>query len=594
MEKNSQKQNMLNGAMILLIATALVKIIGALYKMPLTILIGEVGRGYFASAYQIYTPIYAISMAGLPIAVSKLVSQYIATNRFKDAQMVKKVATRLFIITGLVGTSVLLLVSYPYSIYVCKNVGAVYSILMIAPAIFFCCMMSIYRGFYEGTSNMKPTAVSEVVEAIGKLILGLVFSYLILKYGLSRYEAGLTVFGKTVADKSEALSAIYPFAAAGAILGVTIGTVLGFIYLKTRYKIRGDGFTRTQLVNSLEPYSRKDVTKSLIKLAIPMVISSLVLNISNLIDATLIQYCLNKAIDKDYNTIYNMYKASLEASQTLRKDTATYLYGCYFASQDFKNLIPTITLSLGISAIPALSAAYAEKDKGKVRTTIESAMRIVSLIAMPAGFGMAVLAEPILTLVYGGTNSQNLIPIAAPIMSACGYATIFFSLSSPVTNMLQAIGRADVPVKALIGGSLIKVVANIVFVSNPKYNIKGAVIGTIVCYTLICVVEVIALLKLSKTKINYVSVFIKPLGCSALCAIVAFTSYKFLSRIFPVGDISSHFNGMTIASCIAIVLAVIVYFLGLLFSRALSKDDIIMLPKGEKIAKVLEKYKLLG
>ena len=181
---------MLNGAMILLIATALVKIIGALYKMPLTILIGEVGRGYFASAYQIYTPIYAVSMAGLPIAVSKLVSQYIATNRFKDAQMVKKVATRIFILTGLVGTTILLIVAYPYSIYVCHNVGAVYSILMISPAIFFCCMMSTYRGFYEGTSNMKPTAVSEVVEAIGKLILGLVFSYLILKFGLSRYEEG--------------------------------------------------------------------------------------------------------------------------------------------------------------------------------------------------------------------------------------------------------------------------------------------------------------------------------------------------------------------------------------------------------------------
>ena len=594
MSEGNQKQNMLNGAMILLIATALVKIIGALYKMPLTILIGEVGRGYFASAYQIYTPIYAISMAGLPISVSKLVSQYIATNRFKDARMVKKIASRLFLITGIVGTSLLLLVAYPYSKFIAQNMQTIYCIVMIAPAIFFCCMMSIYRGYYEGTSNMKPTAVSEVVEAVGKLILGLAFSYIILKFGLSRYESGLTVFGKTVANKNEALSAIYPFAAAGAILGVTIGTVFGFIYLKTRFKIKGDGFTRAQLVNSLEPYTRKEVTKILIKLAIPMVISSLVLNISNLIDATLIQYCLAKAINKDYDMIYNMYKASLDASGTLKSDTATYLYGCYFASQDFKNLIPTITMSLGISAIPALSAAYAIQDKIKVKSTIESALRIISLISLPAGFGMAVLAEPILTLVYGGTNSQNLIPIAYPIMAACGYATGFFSLSSPITNMLQAIGRADIPVKALIGGSVIKVVANIVFISNPKYNIRGAVIGTIVCYTAICVVEAACLLKLSKTKINFVSVFIKPFACAALCAAVAFMSYKFFARIFPAGDISSHINGMTVSACISIVLAVIVYALGLLFMRALSKDDIIMLPKGEKIAKILEKYKLLG
>ena len=594
MAKADQKQNMLNGAMILIISTAIVKVIGALYKMPLTILIGEVGRGYFASAYQIYTPIYAISMAGLPIAVSKLVSQYIATNRFKDAQTVRVIARRLFIFTGLVGTVLLMLVAYPYSKYVAHNTQTIYCILMIAPAIFFCCMMSTYRGYYEGTSNMKPTAISEIVEATGKLFLGLAFSYLILKFGLLRFENGLTVFGKTVSTKNEALSAIYPFAAAGAIFGVTLGTVMGFIYLSIRFKIKGDGFTRTQLLNSVQPYSRKEVTRTLIRLAIPMVISALVLNISNLIDATLIQYCLAKAITKDYNTIFDMYKTSLTASGTLKEDTATYLYGCYFASQDFKNLIPTITMSLGISAIPALSAAYAMQDKIKVRTTIESAMRIVSLVAMPAGFGMAVLAEPILTLVYGGTNSQNLIPIAYPIMAACGYATLFFALSTPVTNMLQAIGRADIPVKALIGGTVIKVVSNIVFISNPKYNIKGAVIGTIVCYTMICLVEAICLLKISKTKINYVSVFVKPFICSAICAFVAFGTYKLISRILPAGDISTHINGMTIAAVIAIGLAVIAYALSLLFLRALSKDDIIMLPKGEKIAKVLEKYKLLG
>lgn len=585
---------MLNGALVLLIATALVKIIGALYKMPLTILIGEVGRGYFAYAYQIYTPIYAISMAGLPIAISKLVAQYTATGRYRDARTVRSVAARIFVLTGIVGTLVLLIAAYPYSKYVCNNTDTIYCILMIAPAILFCCLMSIYRGYYEGTSNMKPTAVSEVIEAIGKLVIGLALSYIILQYGLYRFETGQTVFGKAVSNKSEALSAIYPFAAAGAILGVTIGTVFGFIYLTLRYKFKGDGFTREQLVNSPEPYSKKDVTKTLIKLAVPMVISALVLNISNLIDATLIEYCLGKAIEKDYNTIYNMYKASLDASHTLRSDTGTYLYGCYFASQDFKNLVPTITMTLGISAIPTLSAAYAEKNPLKVKTTIESAMRIVSLIAMPAGIGMGVLAEPILILVYGGTNSQNLIPVAAPIMAACGFATLIFSLSSPVTNMLQAVGRPDIPVKALVVGSVLKIIANIVFISNPAYNIKGAVIGTVVCYFVICVIEVIAILKVTKVKINYMSVFIKPLICSVICGLVAYMSFIFLSRIFPEGGIDSHFNGTTIAALIAIALAVIVYALALLFTRSLSRDDIIMLPKGEKIAETLEKYKLLG
>ncbi len=594
MEKVEKKQSMLNGALILMIATALGSIIGALYKLPLTALIGEVGRGYFASAYQIYVPIYAISMAGLPVAVSKLVSEYFASNRFRDALNVKKIAGRMFLVTGIAGTLLLMALAYPYAAGICEKPQTVWSILAIAPSIFFCCLMSTYRGYYEGSRNMIPTAVSEIIENVARLVFGLILSYIVMSSGMKDFLKTGTVLGKVVETESEALSMLYPIAAAAAIMGVTIGTILAFLFMHIRFKVRGNGITRVQLVNSLPAQSKSETAKKLISLAIPMVISSLVLNISNLIDASLIQKCLAVALEKDYDTIYNMYKASLDASGTLVEDTKTYLYGCYFASQDLRNIIPSITMSLGVSAIPALSAAYALKDKKVQKTTIESVLRITSIIALPAGIGMGLLSEPILMLFYGGTNSQNLIPIAAPIMAVCNYATFFFAISSPITNMLQSIGRADVPVKSLLVGSIAKIIADIILVSNPKYNIRGAVVGTILCYVIIVVINLISLLRISKVKINFVSVFLKPCVCAAFSSFVGYMAYVGIEHFFPISDYSSKINGSTISCVISIGIIMLVYLISMLLMRGLSEDDIKMLPKGEKIAKMLEKYKLLG
>ncbi len=594
MDKVEKKQTMLNGALILMIATAVGSIIGALYKLPLTALIGEVGRGYFASAYQIYVPVYAISMAGLPVAVSKLVSEYMASNRYRDALNVKKIAGRMFLITGIAGTLLLTILAYPYAAVICEKPQTVWSILAIAPSIFFCCLMSTYRGYYEGSRNMVPTAVTEIIENIARLVIGLALSYIVMDRGMAKFEETGKVLGKTLETENEALSALYPIAAAAAIMGVTIGTILAFLYMHIRFKVRGSGITRVQLVNSEPPQGKEQTAKKLISLAIPMVISSLVLNISNLIDASLIQKCLAVALDKDYDAIYNMYKASLDASGTLAEDTKTYLYGCYFASQDLRNIIPSITMSLGVSAIPALSAAYATKDKRTQKTTIESVLRITSLIALPAGLGMGVLSEPILTLFYGGTNSQNLIPIAAPIMAVCNYFTFFFAISSPVTNMLQSIGRADIPVKSLLVGSVAKIIADIILVSDPKYNIKGAVVGTILCYVIIVVINLAMLLRISKVRINFVSVFFKPFACAALSTGVGYMAYTGLEHLFPASDYTQRFNGSTISCIISVIIIMIVYLISMLLIRGLSSDDIKMLPKGEKIAKMLEKYKLLG
>ena len=177
-EKAVKKQNVLNGAMVLVVATALVKIIGAIYKIPLTGIIGSLGRGYFASAYNIYTPVYAISMAGLPVAVSAIVSKNVALGKYRDVKQVFKVTFPLFLGLGVIGTAFLMLFANYYVTTIALSPLSIYAVFCIAPCVLFCCIMSTYRGYYEGLNNMYPTAISQVLESLGKLIFGLTLSYI--------------------------------------------------------------------------------------------------------------------------------------------------------------------------------------------------------------------------------------------------------------------------------------------------------------------------------------------------------------------------------------------------------------------------------
>lgn len=584
---------MLNGALVLVVATMLVKVIGAIYKIPLTALIGEVGRGYFSSAYEIYTPIYAISMAGLPVAVSKMVSESVTLGNYNDARQIFKVAKKLFLIVGVVGTLLLVLIAFPYvKLGDCED--NLWSILMIAPSIFFCCFMSTYRGYYEGLRNMTPTAVSQVIEALGKLILGLLFSKVIIGIGMNMYNAGQPVFGVVCNSDGEAASAIAPYAAAGAVFAVTLGTVAALLFMIIHKKIKGDNFDRTMLVNSPRPRDKKETAKTMITIAVPMVISALITNVTNLIDNFTIRTRLAHAVSENLDFFKETFAASLIGSGTLDKDIGTYLYGCYFSALDFKNLITSITMSLGVSAIPALAAAVAIKNRKEITSTINSVIRICMIVAAPAGLGIAALATPIMTLLYGGTNAENLIPISSPIVMIYGIATFVLALSTPLTNVLQAMGRADIPAKTVAIGAVIKVICNFIFVGIPELNIYGATIGTILCYLFIIIANLYFTMKVSGCRINFLSTIVKPMICATVCALCAYGTRMLLVRFLTFGDPSSRLNGANLSTFVAVAVAVVVYAVGMLLIKGFAYDDIVMLPKGKKIAKALEKFHLLG
>lgn len=588
-QKKRKSQSLLNGALVLSVSTLLVKIIGVIYKIPISNMMGAVGRGYFDSAYNLYIPIYTISMAGLPVAVSKMVSQHAALGRYRDVRMIFRVSARLFTFTGILGTVLLLIFAYPYAL-IAKTNEVIPAIIAITPSIFFCCMMSIYRGYYNGLRNMNPTAISQVVEAIGKMIFGIAAAKLTITYGYSQFESGAKVFGKVCATESEAMSAIYPYAAAAAAVGVTMGTVIGMIYMIIMHKVKGDGITRTEIVNSPRPVNSGAIAKTLVAIAIPVVTSSIIFSLTNLIDAITIQNRLDGVISNNLDLIKSIYATQIAEAHVLDADLKDFLYGAYTLSLDFKNLIPSITTTLGVSAIPALSAAYAVKDKRALKSSVESVLRVGMIISLASGIGMGVLAEPILRMFYENGKSAPAISIAAPIMAAYGYTIFLMAISQPMTNMLQAVGKANVPVKSLTVGAVVKVVANYIFIGIPSININGAVIGTVLCYLIVVIYNYIALIKATKVKVNLMSVVVKPLISSVLCGVAAYCAYGIFYKILPQRLFHGYSFANITATLIAVVAAIIVYIISMLLIGGLAKDDIIMMPKGEKIAKKLAKY----
>lgn len=590
-EKMTKKQNVLGGATVLVIATALVKVIGAIYKIPLTGIIGSLGRGYFASAYNIYTPIYAISMAGLPVAVSAIVSKNAALGKYRDVKQALKITFPLFLGLGVLGTAVLFLAAKPYIDYVGSPL-AIYSVFTIAPSILFCCIMSTYRGYYEGLNNMYPTAISQVIESVGKLVFGLLFSYSVIRYADVQIAETGSFFGCVIETESDR-AIVYAVAAAAAILGVTLGTVFGAFYTILRHRIKKDGITKEMLVNSPLASPKKDTFKEIIAIAVPTALSSLVLNITNFIDSMMIQNRLKEVVRVSFDEIFGIYGDSITAANVAKENIHTFLYGAYDTTLDFRNLVPTVMMTLGVSAIPIISGAIAKKDFKHVNETVNTVFRTTMLIALPAGAGFFALSEPIMRLLYNGTENETGIAIAAPVLALYGLMMPILTLSSPLTNILQAVGRADVPAKSLALGCVFKIGLNYLLIGIPSINIKGAVFGTAFFYLLCIVYNFTVLKKETGVKIDIKTVLLKPLVCSVFCGAAAWGSYKLLGSVLTFGDMSGRLNGNSLACLISIGVAVVVYAISILLSKTLVKNDILLLPKGEKFAEILEKYKLI-
>lgn len=577
MEKKT-KQSFLHGAVILTIATVIVKLVGALFKIPLGNIMGNTGMGYFNTSYNLFNVVYSLAIAGLPVAVAKLVAENEALGRHKNTRKILSISRVLFIATGLTGTCIMLFGARLYSNAV-NNPNAFGAVIALAPTIFFACVMSIYRGYYEGLKNMYPTAISQIVEAVIKTVAGLGFTVLAMSLAQNSYSSTGSVFGIAVGGEEEAQILILAFAAAGAVLGVSVSTIGGAVYLLIRHRTKGDGITAQELEESPAPEETKRILKSLIKIAIPVCLGAVAVSLTSLIDGFSVMNRLEVALEADMSSIVAQYGDVLP---TAKEDIPNFLYGAYGLAQTLFNLVPAITTTFGISALPAISSAWALKDERELTKNVSAALKITCLVAIPAGIGMSVLSEPIIRLIYFNKADEAI--IAVPVLQILGLAVMFVSFMTPINSMLQGIGRADLPVKLMLVGGALKLVVNYIFVAMPQFNIKAASWGTLACYVFIAFASVIVLVKQTKIKLDFKTVFLKPLISGIICGITAVGTYFLFSKFFS--------NGVSTLASIGV--AAVFYVISLIFLKTLAKDDILMLPKGEKLVKILAKRNLLS
>ena len=524
---NPKRQSFLSGAVILTATIVVTKFIGALYKIPLGNLLDSEGMAHFYAAYNIYRLLLTLSTAGLPLAMSRMVSEAEALGRENQKHRIFHVALGLFLVMGAVSGVGMFVLSAPLS-RLLHDTLAQTAVKILAPAVFFVCLMSAIRGYTQGQGNMKPTAASEIIESLSKAVIGYGLAWWLLSRGLPRH-----------------------IAAAGAIGGVTAATALALIALLLYLAGR-----RGRRPSHDVPEDRRIILRRLLRIGIPITAGSCGMSIITVLDTSLVL-------------------GTLQRSLGYSQEAATALYGQYTYGLNLFTLPPALIAPVTISLIPAVSAARARLDAASARRNMDAAFRFAALLALPLGAGLCVLSRPLLDLLY--PDIPETAAAAAGHLSVLGIASIFVCLMTLSGGILQAYGRERIPLWTLLAGGLAKIVSNYLLVGDPAIGIRGAAYSTLLCYVLIAVLNLIAVARVVPERPDYLEVFTKPLLATAVMAAAARAGFGLAAQWIP---------GRA-AVLPAILFAAGVYAALVLAMGIIRRQDLAALPKGGKIADLL-------
>ena len=589
--KKSGSQTFLKGAAVLSISMIVVKLCGMVYKIMLTkiySMFGDeyagIGTGIFSNAYEIYIPLFTLATAGFPIAVSRMISESIAKERYKDVKQIYRVSKPFFIILGLVAFALMIGLSFIY-VDVVNSPYSIYSLMMLAPSIFFGCLMSIYRGYFEGQRNMVPTALSEIIEACIKMIIGLSLAFLVMKVGMTQYQETKTIFSLTFATEQEAMYTLIGFSVASAIFAISLGGFVSYLALRIMYSRNKNAIPEEYFRNSVDAKSQRETLSQLVKTAIPIGLAAIVMSISSSIDTIIIQRVLYNMALTDREALLAQFDGHLDSYIPLHPTKSnpitihTYLMGAFSCALTVMQLITAVTQVFGTSAMPSVTDAYTKGDKKELKRSIETVLKLTMLITLPAGIGMFVLPYEIISLLYSGYVAE----VAAGVMRVMGLSVIVVAISTPICSMLQRVGRVDLPLKLYSIAMVTKLATNYFFVSIVSINIVGGAVGSLVSFTFVCIVGMYFLIKKSQVVPDFLNTTIKPLFGAVMCGAAAYVSYQLISTVL---------SG-TVSTLISVGVAVVIYVIALLLMKTFNETEINMLPKGKNLVTILAKMHLL-
>lgn len=566
MEKN--KKSFVKGAAILGVAGLIVKIIGAIYRIPLTNILqsGSLdGMIFYATAYPYYSWLLVISSAGFPTAISKLVSERVAAHDNKGATDVFRTALRLLIIIGVVTTAILFFLSSPLA-SLANRPNAKYSLMALAPSLIIVSVMCAYRGYLQGMQRMTGTAISQITEQIGKLIAG---------YALA------IVFKKLYPEQPY-------YWAMGTLIGISLSELLALIviywvYLKNRRTLPSYGLEH-------EPYERstfRTVGLSLLTIAIPITIGASIMPITGIADSVFI----NRLLENRY--------ISLGIEEELAKTMAD---DGYVALRSYVtpliNMPAVLTLALSMSLVPAIAPMVAARDRKGVRKAASTGMKLAMLVGAPCAAGLFVLGAPIMAMLYhkvrestdiyyisgfikqilsiSADNQASVYAVAGGIMQIAAIGVLFLSLVQTMTGIIQGMGKQKVPVYFLVVGGVIKVVSMLVLMKFTSLGVLGAALSTVLCYAVAGIGDTLYTVRRANIKLSYFDTFGKPVLSSLIMGVFVYFAYKI---IYKMGH-------PTLATLGGICVGVVVYAVCLWLLRAFNKNDMDFIPGGRRIAKL--------
>ena len=533
-EKNGlKKESFMQGVFAMMFSQVLIKLMGLVYKMYLTNRegFGDEGNAIYSSGFYIYSLLLTLSSVGIPNAISKLVSERIAIGDNKGANRIFKVAFCIFGLLGFIGTAILFFGAHYISNIILKIPEAEMTLVALSPSIFFVALICVIRGYFNGNGTLKVTANSQTLEQVFKTVFTIVL-----------VEVVVIVLGINTT-----------IMAAGANLATTVATIGSFIYLFFFYKNN-----RTINVNAPKVITKQEsifsILKQILKVSLPISLSAILSSINKNIDST--------TVVRGLSTFMTEAQAKIQ-------------YGILSGKVDTLTSLPlSFNIAFATALVPAISAARAKKDMSNANKRVGFSILATILIGLPCTAGIFVFAEPILKLLFPAQSAGAL------LLQVSSLAIIFTVLAQTINGALQGLGKVMVPAIAFGVGVVIKLILNIVLVSIPSIGVNGAAIGTIACNVVACIIGFSVLKKNMDVNFKFSKYIFKPILATVIMSVCSYAIYLVLASIISE----------KIATILAIGVAVLVYALAVITLKIFTKEEIFMIPYGQKIYKVLEKF----
>ena len=532
-----KKEGFMQGVVTLMFSQVLIKILGLVYTLYLTNRsgFGDKGNGISAGAYQIYALLLTISSIGVPSAISKLISERVAVGDHKGAHRVFKIAFATFAVIGLVGSMLLFFGAHVIAYNWLQIPDAEMTLVALSPAVFFVTVASVMRGYFNGRQKISVGARSQTLEQVFKTLLTIMVVELVAILSNVSTE----------------------WMAAGANLATTLATFLGFGYLVLYYRSE-----RKELADEIKntvnyKYERvSDIIKKIMLVAIPITL-------------TAIMSSINKNVDS-FTVVRNL-------KMFMDEDKATALYGILGGKVDTLTSLPlAINVAFATALVPAISAAKARNDKKTITEKTSFSLLVSMLIGLPCTVGMYIFAQPILNLLFPNANSGDL------ILQISSLTIIFTILDQTINGALQGYGKLMIPTISLGIGVFVKFILNIILIPIPSIGIYGAAIGSVACHFVAFCIVFTMLRKNIKLNLTFSKFVLKPAIATIIMGICSYFSYVVLKGIIVE----------RLATILAIIIATIIYILSVVALRIFTKDEFKMMPAGDKIVRILEKFKI--